>query len=56
MCKKGYFWNPAACSCEYDVYVGSIISDYVVIFAEIIDMTKAVPTKSILTKCTSTFL
>ena len=30
VCEKGYFWNPATCSCEYDIYVGSIISDYVV--------------------------
>ena len=57
-CKKNYTWNPATCSCKNGKFIGSIIGDSVVLWDEIIDTTKTVPTKStltkaVLTKCTS---
>ena len=45
--KKGYFWNPATCSCKNGKYVRSIVSDSVAICDEIIDMAQTVSTKSI---------
>ena len=57
--KKGYFSNPAKCSCNNGKDIGSIIADSVVICDEIIDTTETIPTertsiKFILTKSTST--
>ena len=44
--QKRLYCNPAACSYENGKYVGSIIGDS--------NVTKSVPTKVVLTKCTST--
>ena len=30
MYEKAYIWNPVACSCENDKYVGSVIDDSVI--------------------------
>ena len=57
-CEKGYFLNPAKCSCENRKY-GNSTCDLVVICNEIIAETKTIPTRStskktIPTKSTST--
>ena len=51
MCKKDNIWGTATCSCENGKYLASIISDLVIKCDE---ATKTVPTKTILTKNTST--
>ena len=38
--EKGYFWNPAICSCKNGKYAGSI-DDSIVMRDEIIDTTKS---------------
>ena len=43
--EKGYFWNPAMCSCKNGKHARSI-GGSVVIFDEIIKETKTIPTKS----------
>ena len=56
---KKYIWNPATCSWENGKCVLlTIIDDSVIIYDEIMEETKTVPTKStstkaVLTKCTS---
>ena len=52
-CKKGYFWNPAKCSCDNGKYARNA-GDSVVICNEIIEETKAIPTKSTSTKTVPT--
>ena len=54
MCKRDYIWNPAACSCENDKCVGSIIEGSVIRCDEIIEEAKTVPTKTFPTKSIST--
>ena len=49
VCKNGYFWNPAICSCKNGKYT-RIIGDSVVICDEIIEETKSTSTKTIQTK------
>ena len=52
-CQKGYFCNPATCSCENGKYARSI-GDSVVIYDESIEEIKTVPIKSTSTKTIST--
>ena len=47
-------WNSATCSCKNGKYLASIIADSVITCDEIIETTKAAPTKTVLTKSTST--
>ena len=47
--KKGYLWNPATYSCENGKNKRSI-DDSVVVWDEIIEETKTIPTKSTSTK------
>ena len=59
MCERGYIWNPATCSFKNGKYVRNTIDFSVITCDEIIEKTKAIPTKStstktVLTKCTST--
>ena len=54
VCKKDCILNPATCSCENGKYLGSIIDNSVITCDEIIGTTKTVPTKTVLTKSTST--
>ena len=44
LCKKGYIWNPALCSCENDKYLAGIIGDSVKAVHEIIKEIIWVPT------------
>ena len=44
-CKKGYFWNPAKCSCENDKYAKRI-GNSAVTCNEVIEETKTIPPKS----------
>ena len=53
MCEKSYIWNLVTCSCKNCKYLGSIIDNSVGICDEIIDTTRAIPAKAVLTKCTS---
>ena len=54
MYKNGYIWNHATCSSGNGRYAKIIIDDSVVIGNEIVKETKTVPTKAVLSKCTST--
>ena len=54
VCKKDYVWNPAICSYKSVKYLAGIIDDSVITGDEIIDTTKVVPTKTVLTKSTLT--
>ena len=47
MCKKIYIWSPSACTCEKGKFLGSIIGDAVFMDDKIIELTKAIPTKTI---------
>ena len=40
VCKNGYIWNPATCSCGNGKFKGSIIDDSVTVCVKIIDTTK----------------
>ena len=53
MCKKDFIWNPATCSCKKGKYLTSAIDDPVITCDEIMETTKAVPTKTVPTKSTS---
>ena len=53
MCKKGYIWNPATCSCENGRYAKSTINDAVIICHEILETTKRIMTKTIPAKSIS---
>ena len=62
-CGKGYFWNPAKCSCKNGKYLGStgnsvIICDEIIKEAESTSPrtipTNTSPTKTVPTKCTLT--
>ena len=44
MCKKGYIWHPATCSCEHGKYLANINDDSVIRWDEIIGTTKTVQT------------
>ena len=44
ICEKEYIWNPAPCSCENGEYLASIINDSEIMWDEIIEETKRVPT------------
>ena len=44
VCEKDYIWNPAECSCENGKSLASIIDDSVIMFDEIIEEIKTVPT------------
>ena len=52
MCAKTYIyiWNPNTCTCENGKYLGSIINDSLITCDEIIEATKAIPTKTIAIK------
>ena len=52
VCEKDYTWNTAIHTCEDSKYLGSITDDSVIIYDEIIEATKTVPTKVIPTKST----
>ena len=54
VCKKVFFWNPATSRCKNGTYLGSIIDDSVVLCDRVIEETKTIPTKFVLTKSTST--
>ena len=55
MCeKKIILWNPAAGSCNNGKYLASIIDDSATASDEIIETTKTNPTKTVLTKSSST--
>ena len=43
-------WNPVTCSCENGKYIGSVIDDSVIMCDEIIEETKNILTKTVLTK------
>ena len=47
VCKKGYTWNPATCSCKNGRYAKSIIDDSVITCDEIIKTTKSFVTKTV---------
>ena len=49
MCKKGYIWSLATCSCKNGKCLAGIIDKSVIRCDEIIETTKTVPTKSIST-------
>ena len=49
MCKKGYIWSLATCSCKNGKCLASIIDNSLIRCDEIIETTKTVPTKSIST-------
>ena len=53
VCEKSYIWNLITCSCKNGKYLGSIIDNSVAIYDEVIDTTKAIPAKAVLTKYTS---
>ena len=53
-CEKDYIWNLSTCTCKNDKYLGSMIVDSVVICDEVIELTKAVPTKTFPTKAINT--
>ena len=53
MCEKD-IWNPATCSCKNGKYLGSTVDDSVITCDEIIETKKAVPTKTVPTRSTST--
>ena len=55
VCEKD-IWNPATRNCKNGKYVGSIIDDSVITCCEIIEATKAVSTKTVLIKSTSTII
>ena len=42
ICEKGYFWNPATCSCENGKYLTSITDYSVITCDEIIEETKTI--------------
>ena len=44
VCKKGYIWNPATCSCENGKVLVSIIYNSVIMCDKIIKETKTVQT------------
>ena len=52
--QKNYILNPGSCSCENGKNLGSIIVNSVIGCNEMIDVTKSVLTKTVLTKSTST--
>lgn len=52
-CEENHIGNPATCRCKNGKYVRSIIDHSVVICGEIIQETKAVPTKAVTTNSTS---
>ena len=54
VCKKGYFWNPATCSCKNIKYAESVVGTSVVICDKIIDTTKSTSAKTVRTKYTLT--
>ena len=54
MCEKYYIWNPSTCTSENGKYLESITGDSVITCDEIIEVTKTVPKKSVLTKCNPT--
>ena len=55
VCTKNiYIWNAAICSYKNGKYVESVIDDSVIICSEIIEETKPIPKKAILTKSTLT--
>ena len=45
----GILWNPATCSCKNSKYLENIVDDSTITCDEIIEMTKTVPTKTVLT-------
>ena len=47
MCKKGYIWNPATCSCENGKYIGIIIDNSMTKCNGIIETAKTVSTKTV---------
>ena len=40
--RKGYFWNPATCSCENARYAGSITDDSLISWDEVIETAKSI--------------
>ena len=50
VCVKNYIWNPSTCACKIGKYFKSIIISSVFTCDEIIEMTKAIPTKTVPTK------
>ena len=50
VCEKYYMWNPVTCSCENGKCIGSVIDDSVIMCDEIIEETKNILTKTVLTK------
>ena len=45
MCLKKYIWNPSTYTCENGKYLGSIIGDFVILCCQMMEVTKAYPTK-----------
>ena len=56
MSKKDYIWNPTTCRYKTGKYLASTMDDSVITRDEIIETTKTIPTKTVLTKSTSTYL
>ena len=53
VCKKDYSWSSATCSCKNTKYLASFTDDSVIMREKIINTTKAVITKTVLTESTS---
>ena len=49
MLEKNYIWNHGTCTCENSKYVGSISGDSVIMCDKIVEATKPVPIKTVLT-------
>ena len=54
MCEKDYIWNTATYGCENGEYVGNIIDNLLISCDQIMDTTKSISIKTVLTKNTST--